>query len=576
LLGISLIGVPNKQPLLDVLHVAIQAISRATRFVVKLTPAGIFAIAAHAAGTMSLDQLGRIEIYLVAYVAIVLLLSLWVLPALVSALTPIPLRDVFSANKDALLTAFVAGDIFIVLPSLVESCERTMQKYGIGSLEESRLSEVIVPASFNFPHTGKLLSLSFVLFAAWFSDTTLSWREYPQLAGAGLLSIFGSLNSAIPFLLDLFRIPADTFQLFLATGVINARFGSLLAAVHLIAVSLLGTAAIAGAIQVRPARILRFVVITTLMSAGTIGGLKWLFAYPLRPHFEGSARINHLAALLPAPNAQVVAADSPPLPQDPRGVYESIQAAGILRVCHVRNRIPLVFTNTAGELVGLEIESAQLLARELGVKAEFLPISVFEIEGALEAERCHIVMSGIALTPRRESRYLLSRTYLDETLGFAMLDHRREEFRDWRKIRQAGPVRLAVPDIPHYLQLIRDRLPEAKIAPVAADDITLDRKSDLDAYVIPAEAGAAMTLLMPEFSIVVPEPEPIRIPLAFPLARGDERWARVVNDWIELRQKDGTFDALYRHWILGQSSGPLQRRWSMLDQWIVPSITGGK
>ena len=67
----------------------------------------------------------------------------------------------------------------------------------------------------------------------------------------GLLTFFGSLNAAVPFLLDLFRIPADTFQLFLATGVINSRVGTLLAAVHTLTVAVLGTCAITGMLHVR-------------------------------------------------------------------------------------------------------------------------------------------------------------------------------------------------------------------------------------------------------------------------------------------------------------------------------------
>ena len=96
-----------------------------------------------------------------------------------------------------------------------------------------------MPASFNFPHTGKLLSLSFILFAGWFADAPVPLSGYPQLALAGLVTFFGSLTAAVPFLLDLFRIPADTFQLFLATGVINSRVGSLVAAVHTLTVALL-------------------------------------------------------------------------------------------------------------------------------------------------------------------------------------------------------------------------------------------------------------------------------------------------------------------------------------------------
>ena len=133
------------------------------------------------------------------------------------------------------------------------------------------LPDVIVPASFNFPHTGKLLSLSFVLFAGWFANVPIPFTSYPAFALTGWLTFFGSLSAAVPFLLDVFRIPADTFQLFLATGVINQRFGSLLAAVHTVVVGLLGSAAIAGAIRFDVRRITRYLVITCVPGGRRVG-----------------------------------------------------------------------------------------------------------------------------------------------------------------------------------------------------------------------------------------------------------------------------------------------------------------
>ena len=79
-LGIAVVGVEGRERLLDVLKVARDAISAAARFVTRLTPYGLFAIAAHAAGTLSLEQWGRLQIYLVTYVVVGVLLSLWVLP----------------------------------------------------------------------------------------------------------------------------------------------------------------------------------------------------------------------------------------------------------------------------------------------------------------------------------------------------------------------------------------------------------------------------------------------------------------------------------------------------------------
>ncbi len=125
ILGIALVGVERRERLLDVLQVAKDAISTATRFVTRLTPYGLFAIAANAAGTLGLEQLSRLQIYLVAYVAVALLVSLWVLPGLVAALTPIRARDVLGESRDALITAFIAGDLFIVLPALMQASRTT-------------------------------------------------------------------------------------------------------------------------------------------------------------------------------------------------------------------------------------------------------------------------------------------------------------------------------------------------------------------------------------------------------------------------------------------------------------------
>jgi hypothetical protein len=71
-------------------------------------------------------------------------------------------------------------------------------------------------------------------------------------------------------------------------------------------------------------------------------------------------------------------------------------------------------------------------------------------------------------------------------------------------------------------------------------------------------------LLHPEYTVVVPQPLTVRVPLAYPIARDDERFANVVNTWIQLKRKDGTTDALYRYWILGQHAGSKAPRWSII------------
>ena len=574
IIGVALIGVERKAPLLDVLQTAMTVIGRATRTVVKLAPYGLFAIAAVAAGTLTIEQLQRIEVYLVTYMAMALIMALWVLPGLIAALTGIRIRDLFGRTRDSLIVAFVAGDLFIVLPGLIEACKDLLDTRSAEdrppverSSDEVRAGpDVIVPVSFNFPHTGKLLSLSFIPFAAWFADAPLSIGDYPQLFGAGLLSFFGSLNSAVPFLLDLFHLPADTFHLFVATGVINSRFGTLVAAMHTVAVAILGSLALTGGVQWRMTRLSRFGLVTILLIVGTLVGVRVLFGGILRHEFGGADLLYSMQPLFDSPPARL----TPTLPTDGSdgerdgAVLQAIRSRGVLRVAVLPDRMPFAFANRQGQLVGMDVELAHALAIDLGVGLEFFQAEYAELPELLRKGQCDIAMGGVAITPERAAGLLFSAPYLDETLAFVTRDHLRDRFRSWDAIRELGAVRIGVPDLPSYRRAIHNRAPQIEILPLRNTQELFKPDDNLMAYVLPAERGSVLTLLHPAYSIVVPQPDTIKVPLAYPVARDDERWATYINTWLELKRRDGTIDALYRHWILGQNAARSAPRWSVV------------
>ena len=124
-------------------------------------------------GTVDLSQLGRLRVYLSAYGTMAVFLALYVFPTLVACVTPIPALRVVRAMKDVLITAFMTGDLFVVLPTLIDRSKELVAETSRRDDRQSRLPEVIVPAFYNFPHAAKVLSLSFVLFGAWYSETAL-------------------------------------------------------------------------------------------------------------------------------------------------------------------------------------------------------------------------------------------------------------------------------------------------------------------------------------------------------------------------------------------------------------------
>jgi len=119
--------------------------------------------------------------------------------------------------------------------------------------------------------------------------------------------------------------------------------------------------------------------------------------------------------------------------------------------------------------------------------------------------------------------------------------------------------------VPYYIDKLRTMVPQATIEPFTDFEATFKAgRSGADAIALPAERGSAWTLMYPAYSVVVPEPGTVKIPLAYPIARHDQAFAAFVNTWVDLKRKDGSFDAAFQYWILGKSVAARTPRWSII------------
>jgi len=567
LMGVALMSLDRKEEILKPLSVAEAAVSRAARMIQRLTPYGLFAIAANTAGTMNVEQFSHIQMYLVAYAAIGALLGFWIMPGLVATMTNVTRRELLQRTHDSVITATMAGDVFIVLPALIDASRDLLKRHDPDP-RVAGLPEVIMPAAYNLPHSGKLLSMSFILFAAWYTDTTVGLLQLPRLALTGILTFFGSINVAVPFLLDTFRIPADTFQLFVATSVVNSRVGSFVAAIHTVTVAVLGSAAVAGHLRIRARHLTRFAIGAGVSTLVVIGGLRLLFATIVAPSYDKD-RVIMSMDLLSRRVPAIMRVHAPHHDEDGSvasgSLLNTIRHRGVLRVGYLPDAMPFAFTNAKGAFVGHDVELAHQLAEEIGVTLEFVPITRDEFVTRLQRGACDIVMSGVPITTRIANDALLSNPYLDETLAFVMPDEARHEFETWDSIRAIHPLTVTVINQPYYIDKLTLALPGARVIPVnVVSELFQFEKYGADAALLTAERGSTWTLLHPELSVVVPQPTPIKVPLAFAIARHDLELAAFVNSWIDLKRKDGTLDRIYRHWILGADAVPRKPRWSIV------------
>ena len=567
--GVALIGFKEKEVLLRGFTALAHVLGRITTFLVnKLAPFGVFAIIASATGTMRFAELERLQVYMATYMVASLLLTFWILPGLVACLTPLRYKDLVGPARTALVTAFATGNIFVVLPVLAERSKELVGKLAAGADETESTVDVIISTSFSFPNLGKILTLSYVLFAGWFADAAVPVAKYLNFALTGLFSFFGDPTVAIPFLMDLLQIPSDSYRFFLVVdNLVGARFGTLLAAMYTLILAVLGTCAVRGLLQVRWTRLRRFVALTAVLTVCAIGATRLFFERVIRHQYRESQIFVQMDLMRQQAPVAVHESSLPEPPfHDPRqSRLIEIRERGYIRVGHFQDALPFVFRNQAGKLVGFDVEMAYRLAQDMQVKLELVRIDRAQIAAMLNGGYVDVVMSGVAITIDRVQEMTMSAPYTNETLAFIVRDHRREQFSSRESVKKLEKLRLGVPNVPYYIGKVREYLPQAELVVLDSPREFFTRRADeLDALAFSAEAGSSWTLIYPAFSVAVPQPDILAVPLAYGIARGDRDLADFINTWIDLKKKDQTIETLYDYWILGRRAHAVEPRWSVI------------
>ena len=116
-------------------------------------------------------------------------------------------------SRSALITAFVIGNTFVVMPMITEAVNRLTRTTADDSDSDTPTAGYTVQLAYPFPDAGRIIALIFIPFAAWFYGLTIPLTDSLPLIGTGLLSSFAKPIVTTPMLLDMAHIPTDIFNL---------------------------------------------------------------------------------------------------------------------------------------------------------------------------------------------------------------------------------------------------------------------------------------------------------------------------------------------------------------------------
>lgn len=571
--GVALIKHKDKALLVDAFKVFSDTLARVMNFMVQLTPLGVFSIAAVAAGTMTLEQLTHLEAYFIVYIVASLLLTFIVLPLFINMLTPFKYTDILYYSRSALLTGFIAQNIFIILPMLIESSKALFEKYKLNNEKAQHVVDVVIPVTFNFPNTGRLLALLFVPFTAWMSGSNLELVQYPEFLVTGIFSLFAKAQIALPFLMDLFHIPHDLFNLYLPSAIINGKFDTMVSVMNLFAFSVIIASGFSGQLLIRHKKIFRAVAIMTVALALSVLFTRYFLFSIIDTRYTKDNLIMSMSMPGPVVNT-IVYNKRPPVERQQttsgnNNLLERIIQRGVLRVGYRADRLPFTYFNNDYKLVGMDVNLLNHLAEELDVNLDFYPFEWNTFSEQLKNGELDIV-PGVNYDTFNMINAELSTPYIDGQLGLVVKDYRRHDFASPEAIRRLKTIKLAILGEPVFVNKTRQRIKSLlpginiEVTPITRYSEFFALKDDaIDALVETTEIGSALTLLHPAYTTVISKSSTLKFPMSFAVAKGEKDFALFLSHWLKAKKARGVIHDAHEYWVLGKGAEITEARWSI-------------
>ncbi|WP_076410700.1 cation:dicarboxylate symporter family transporter [Shewanella sp. UCD-KL12] len=569
--GIALISLDDKESLMKPMQLLGASFNKVTQYIVKLMPIGIFAMTAATAGTMDFEEFQKLQVYFAAHVVMTIILTYWVLPAILATFTPFSYRDITGIAKDAMITAFAAGNIFIILPLLIERTKELFHKYDIGSEDTDDYANIIIPVVFSFPNLGKLLTIVFVLFAAWFSGSELDFFTYFPMAVNGLISLFGSVYLTIPMLLDSLELSSDLFQLYMVSSLFTSRFTSLLAAMNIFILAVGGTAMLAGIAKISMKRLMFYSALTPVIMGATLLGTGLLLDSIVNTEYKMDKVVAQMTTSTELPEQVISYQKAESQEKNELRDITAIKESGVLRVGYNPIQVPFSYFNESDQLVGFDIELMKRLALELDVDIEFVPYQIDTALNAINAGQFDIGVSGIQMTTLRLQHLAFTNPVLTLHYTLVVKDHRADEFQNnaelaKRKLKFASVGQYSI--TPYLI----NKYPNWQFDTIESDKtFFVDDGNTWDGLIISLEAGKTWTMLYPSYTTLYNREEIKSFPASYVVAMENPTLVNFMNSWLELQRSAGYVDTLYDYWILGQNAQPKKPRWSVIKDvlhWI--------
>ncbi|MFH1479680.1 MAG: transporter substrate-binding domain-containing protein [Pseudomonadota bacterium] len=232
-----------------------------------------------------------------------------------------------------------------------------------------------------------------------------------------------------------------------------------------------------------------------------------------------------------------------------QSTIEQVLKRGGLRV-GMSTFVPWAMKDKTGELIGFEIDVASRLAKDMGVKAAFVPTKWAGMIPALLTGKFDVIIGGMGIRPGRNLKVNFSIPY--DYTGMSMVAHR-ERAAGWNSLEAFNrpEVLLAARLGSTAVTAAKRFMPKAQLR--LFDDESQAYQELLNGRVHGVVASAPMpafqALEYPQ-KLFLPIQEPFtREPIGFAVRKGDHDTLNYLDNWIRVVEAEGWLRERKRYWF---------------------------
>ncbi len=234
-----------------------------------------------------------------------------------------------------------------------------------------------------------------------------------------------------------------------------------------------------------------------------------------------------------------------------QSALQDILNTGVLKVGTTGDWNPMTMKDPAtNSYTGYDIDVMTELAKDLGVKVEFVPTDWKTLVSGVTAGKYHLTGSA-SISPARAKAAGYSNSYFSLATVPLILAEDADKYKDWSDLDKPDVTVAATLGTTQEKQ-VQQFFPNAqhKIVEAPARDFQEVLAGRADAHITSNVEAHKLVEKYPQMAIIPVSAPKAPTPIAMLLPQADQVWINYVNTWIALKTERGFFNDLGRKWKL--------------------------